>query len=146
MLDEKKTERTNFILSLLIIIMFVIAVLCPLANIDGENVYMIPMSSTSTILWDWTNISAFAITFLILLLVNLYFLFQNKFRYCAVLSILKIIISFPILIVVWILSLDAMDNNISFSYGSSWIFIFLALIISLFLLYKNRRKSSITSV
>ena len=146
MLDEKKTERTNFILSLLIIIMFVIAVLCSLANIDGENVYMIPMSSTSTILWDWTNISAFAITFLILLLVNLYFLFQNKFRYCAVLSILKIIISFPILIVVWILSLDATDNKISFSYGSSWIFIFLALIISLFLLYKNRRKASITAV
>ncbi|MFA3781997.1 hypothetical protein ABRY23_02890 [Melioribacteraceae bacterium 4301-Me] len=107
----------------------------PLSKMNGTNITILPLFNNFVInnVWEWINISAFAITYIISVVVCIWLIIEKKyvgiFISASAIAFVSLIIFMGILISKVNASPDAL-NNFSISWG--WIIILLGILLVYF--------------
>ena len=109
------------------IIFFFIGAFIPLGYLNDYPMIIAPIvdfpSSVSEI-WTWKDISAFAITYLIFIILSVYFLLKENHLWLQISAVIQIIISSLIFFSIWFVDLQTIDiSKFAVDYGLGWVFI-----------------------
>ena len=100
---------------------------CSLASINGIPVTILPLFDNFSIggeIWLWRNISAFAMTHYLALIIGIILLLKNHRIGTIIVGVIFLINTFFILIAVWMSHLEAdIYNDIVFAFEWGWLMI-----------------------
>ncbi len=125
-------------------ILLCISAVLPLAHIGNTQITLFPIFNDSPLppsIWDWHNISAFAITYGIIIILSAYFYFRKNYLAVFVAGIILAIDSLFVLIGLWLTELNLPSASIPFSYSYGWLFILLGTTTIIFTGYKGWRMN-----
>ena len=124
-----------------VVVLFASA-LVPLAKLGDSIITIFPVYDNFTILnglWEWRDISAFAVTYPVMLILILVFAVKEKSNVIKPLSGILFVLVFFILVSVLMTStkVDGFED-LSFSFGYGWIVILLGFGILIYGLFSNK--------
>lgn len=124
-----------------VVVLFASA-LVPLAKLGDSIITIFPVYDNFTILnglWEWRDISAFAVTYPVMLILILVFAVKEKSNVIKPLTGILFVLVFFILVSVLMTStkVDGFED-LSFSFGYGWIVILLGFGILIYGLFSNK--------
>lgn len=125
--------KSYHLIGLIGIILLLITGFLPLAYLNDGMITIFPFFNNFDVadsLWVWKDISAFAVTYAVTLILCIYLLYKNYKPGYLIAASLNLVVILFIYFTIWLASINANDfNDVVFSYGVSGVLLVIGYIL-----------------